>query len=79
MTTAPKKPLSFKMDDAAAPPAAALRPVPAAANAEQRQQVGARITATTYRQLKSRAALKGVTVQTLVETAITEYLTRQTD
>jgi predicted DNA binding CopG/RHH family protein len=71
--TQKKKPLSFSID-----PAPAVR-LPAVAAAEQRQQVGARITATTYRQLKARAALQGVTVQTLVETAITEYLARQTD
>jgi len=41
---------------------------------EQRQQVGARVTTTTYRQLKARAALQGVTVQTLVEQAIAEFL-----
>jgi hypothetical protein len=35
----------------------------------ERKQVGARITAATYRQLKARAALEGVTVQILVERA----------
>lgn len=40
----------------------------------QRQQVGARVTTATYRQLKARAALQGVTVQTLVEQAIAEFL-----
>lgn len=46
---------------------------------EQRQQVGARVTTTTYRQLKARAALQGVTVQTLVEQAIAEFLTNHPD
>jgi predicted DNA binding CopG/RHH family protein len=72
--TQKKKPLSFSID-----PTPAARVPAAAAATDQRQQVGARITATTYRQLKARAALQGVTVQTLVETAITEYLARQTD
>ena len=40
----------------------------------QRKQVGARISAATYRQLKSRAALDGVTVQTLVEKAVEQFL-----
>jgi len=38
------------------------------------QQVGARVTAGIYRQIKARAALQGVTVQTLVEQAITGFL-----
>jgi predicted HicB family RNase H-like nuclease len=45
----------------------------------QRQQVGARVTTATYRQLKARAALQGVTVQTLVEQAIAEFLTNHPD
>ena len=35
----------------------------------ERKQVGARITAATYWQLKARTALEGVTVQILVERA----------
>jgi predicted HicB family RNase H-like nuclease len=45
----------------------------------QRQQVGARVTTATYRQLKARAALQGVTVQTLVEQAIAEFLANHPD
>jgi hypothetical protein len=41
-----------------------------------RQQVGARVTTSIYRQLKARAALTGVTVQTLVEQAIAEFLAK---
>jgi len=40
----------------------------------ERKQVGARIPAATYRQLKSRAALDGVPVQVLVEKAIAQFL-----
>ena len=43
-----------------------------------RQQVGARVTKATYRQLKARAALSGVTVQALVEQAIDELLAKTT-
>jgi hypothetical protein len=43
-----------------------------------RQQIGARVTKATYRQLKARAALAGVTVQTLVERAIDEFLAKPT-
>jgi predicted HicB family RNase H-like nuclease len=39
-----------------------------------RKQVGARIPAALYRQLKSRAALQGETVQNLVEQAIAHFL-----
>lgn len=74
---AARKPLSF--DVHRSPPA----PVEVAAEpkspalvqpAEARQQVGARVTATTYRRLKAKAALEGVAVQTLVEQAINEFL-----
>ena len=44
---------------------------------EQRQQVGARISAKTYRQLKARAALEGRKVQDLVELAIEKFLAEQ--
>ncbi len=67
---ASRKPLSFDADIAPAPRAAAMKTAPA----QDRQQVGARVDATTYRQLKAKAALQGVTVQTLVEQAITEFL-----
>jgi len=40
----------------------------------ERKQIGARIPAATYRQLKSRAALDGVPVQMLVEEAIAKFL-----
>ncbi len=68
-----RKPLSFDADIAPAP-----RPTPVkaatATTTQDRQQVGARVDGGTYRQLKARAALQGVTVQTLVEQAITEFL-----
>ncbi len=41
-----------------------------------RQQVGARVSKTVYRQLKAKAALSGETVQTLVERAISEFLAK---
>jgi predicted HicB family RNase H-like nuclease len=46
------------------------------AEATDRQQVGARVTKATYRQLKAQAALQGVTVQALVETAIDDFLAK---
>jgi predicted HicB family RNase H-like nuclease len=69
--TAARKPLAFDIDRN--PPATPRVPTAKPA-AQERQQVGARVTAATYRQLKARAALQGVTVQTLVEQAITEFL-----
>jgi predicted HicB family RNase H-like nuclease len=65
---AARKPLTFDVGRAPPKTAPAQR---------QRQQVGARVTATVYRQLKSAAALEGVAVGVLVEQAITEFLERR--
>jgi predicted HicB family RNase H-like nuclease len=67
MPATARKPLTF--DVGRTPPKA----VPAQ---QQRQQVGARVTATVYRRLKAKAALEGVAVGALVEQAITEFLAR---
>jgi hypothetical protein len=56
------------------PPVPAQTALPAR-KAEARIQLGARITEAKYRQLKLAAVLRGVTVQTLVEHAIQEFLT----
>ena len=72
--TAARKPLSFDVERTGTPKAAK----PGAQAGQERQQVGARVTASTYRQLKARAALQGVTVQTLVEQAIDEFLANHT-
>jgi hypothetical protein len=65
-----RKPMTF---DVAAPAPVALAPK---AEMIDRQQVGARVTRATYRQLKAQAALQGVTVQTLIETAIDDFLAK---
>jgi hypothetical protein len=80
MAKTERKPLTFSEDDTGVtvqeerntgrPTHRAKKPPP-----EQRQQLGARVTTSTYRQLKARAALQGVTVATLVEQAIAEFLT----
>lgn len=64
-----RKPLTFDVDRSPRTPAELPK-----GEKEQRQQVGARVTTAVYRQLKARAALQGMTVQTLVEQAITEFL-----
>ena len=69
MPTAARKPLTFDVDRS--PPRVA-----AAVPAQPRQQVGARVTAAVYRQLKARAALQGVAVGALVEQAISEFMER---
>jgi hypothetical protein len=46
---------------------------------EAKIQLGARIPELKYRQLKLAAVLRGVTVQTLVEQAIHEFLTNHTE
>ena len=66
-----RKPMTFNV----AAPAAAPAPIKRAEGTE-RQQVGARVTKATYRQLKARAALTGATVQALVEQAIDEFLAK---
>ena len=71
--TAQRKPMTFHVD---APPRVSA--LPAKTEQADRQQVGARVTRATYRQLKARAALSGTTVQDLVEQAITEFLAKQT-
>ncbi|MBV9828111.1 MAG: hypothetical protein JO001_20960 [Alphaproteobacteria bacterium] len=82
---AARKPLSFDLDKADPVPQPANAPAsvtspPAKAKPveEARQQVGARISAKTYRQLKSRAALEGRKVQDLVELAVERYLAEPT-
>jgi predicted HicB family RNase H-like nuclease len=59
----PRKPMTFNV----APPKV---------DAERRKQVGARVREATYRQLKSRAALTGASVQDLVEQAISDFLAK---
>jgi len=70
---APRKPLTFDVDRSPRTIAETK------GEKGQRQQVGARVTAGTYRQLKARAALQGVRVQTLVEQAIAEFLANHPD
>jgi hypothetical protein len=55
-------------------PAAPLAALPAR-KAEAKIQLGTRIAKAKYRQLKLAAVLRGVTVQTLVQHAIQEFLT----
>jgi predicted HicB family RNase H-like nuclease len=67
----PRKPLTFDVDRS---PAQSATP---SAPASDRKQVGARIRAELYRELKARAARQGVKVQELVEAAIAEFLAKQ--
>jgi predicted HicB family RNase H-like nuclease len=70
-----RKPMTFELDRSPPTPAeTAAKPL----KGPERKQVGARIPAATYRQLKARAALDGVTVQTLVEKAIDQFLASST-
>jgi len=71
--SATKKALTFDIDRR--PPAIQhVAPTPKASGKDERKQVGARVTAAIYRQLKARAALQDEKVQDLVEQAITEFL-----
>ena len=80
--TAPRKPMTFDVNTpgndgppmpvvVASPPSASRR------QREERQQVGARISAATYRKLKILAVTRDEPVQNLVEQAIMEFLERQ--
>ncbi len=69
--TGHRKPMTFNVAPTPSAPAAVAR-----ADGVERQQVGARVTKATYRQLKARAALSGETVQALVERAIDEFLAK---
>jgi hypothetical protein len=71
--TAARKPLTFDIDRS---PRTHAETRAERTPTEERQQVGARVTKVTYRQLKARAALQGVAVQSLVEQAITEFLAK---
>jgi hypothetical protein len=57
------------------PPAASI-PTSPRREREERQQVGARIRAATYRKLKILAVTRDEPVQSLVEQAIVEFLER---
>ena len=72
MATKPREPMRFNIPAATAPASIAR------AERAERQQVGARVTKASYRQLKARAALSGATVQALVEQAIDEFLAKPT-
>jgi predicted HicB family RNase H-like nuclease len=68
MAATRRKPLTFDVDRSPRTTAESK------AKSSNAQQVGARVTSATYRQLKARAALQGVSVQSLVEQAIDEFL-----
>lgn len=73
----PRKPLTFDVDRSPAQLAVfASRSAAAGAPASARKQVGARISAKLYRELKARAAHQGVKVQELVEAAVAEFLAK---
>jgi len=65
---ATRKPLEFDMSAQTPTPRRVLTNI-------DRQHVGARVPREQYRRLKARAALDGVSVQTLVEQAIDQLLT----
>jgi predicted HicB family RNase H-like nuclease len=69
-----RKPLAFDVDRSPPTPVETVARSPVQPQAVERQQVGARVPVSIYRQLKARAALEGVRVQDLVEAAITQYL-----
>lgn len=74
MTAKTRRPMTFDVDRSPPTVSETVAKKSTAAPAVERQQVGARIPVSKYRQLKARAALDGVKVQTLVEQAIDQFL-----
>jgi hypothetical protein len=74
MTTKSRRPMTFDVDRSPPTVGETIIPKPVAPPAVERQQVGARIPVSKYRQLKARAALEGVKVQSLVEQAVDQFL-----
>ena len=75
MTTKNRKPMTFDIDRSPQTVSEAIPPdTKPKMSASDKQQVGARIPSSKYRQLKARAALEGVKVQSLVEQAIDQFL-----
>ena len=78
-----RKALTFDIDRSPVPsvpaPAPKSTPKPSRQAEEPRQQLGARVTADVYRQLKVRAAMRNVKIQDLLEQAIIEYLANHPD
>jgi hypothetical protein len=71
-----RKPMTFSVDTDDIEPPSAPAPLAPRREREERQQVGARVRAATYRKLKILAVTRDVPVQTLVEQAIVEFLDR---
>ena len=68
-----RKPLQFDIERSPATPLEKAQ-TQARAGETGKKQVGARIPADLYRQLKARAAMQGTTVQDLLEQAVTKFL-----
>ena len=73
--SAGRKPLTFDMDAGPEPRPADTKPSKEAkTKGESRKQIGARINADTYRQMKLRATMQDKTIGDLFEQAVTEFL-----
>jgi hypothetical protein len=66
-----RKPMTFDIDRS---PSATPESAGTGKPIQERQQVGARIPTTLYRQLKAKASIEGVKVQDLVEQAIRQFM-----
>lgn len=74
MATKMRRPMTFDVDRSPVTVGETIVPKHNAPPTVERQQVGARIPVSKYRQLKARAALEGVKVQSLVEQAVDQFL-----
>ena len=75
MVTAPRKKMSFAIDDDK-PKAKPINEETPAGEAAMRKTVATRLPPDLYRQAKARAALDQVSIQTVIETALREFIVR---
>jgi predicted HicB family RNase H-like nuclease len=67
--------LNFDLDDTKEKNSKAT-PVMAITTTEIRKTVATRLPPELYRQAKARAALEGISIQAIIETALTEFIER---
>ena len=75
MATKPRAKLNFDLNDTEEKNS---KPAPAMviATTESRKTVATRLPPELYRQAKARAALEGISIQAIIETALTEFIER---
>lgn len=73
--TKPRAKMSFDLDDSPRN-VGKTSPVVAITVAEARKTVATRLPPDLYKQAKARAALEGISIQAIIETALSEFIER---